>query len=475
MESPLDLNRASRDDLIAHIVAQQERIGDLEHRLEAQEAALVSQRAATQALQERVGELLAALADPDGDEPGARATTMPGLKPTAPGKRRAPPAPRPRRAHGFGRKRMAPTARQVHADDRCPRCQTPLRGGTRRCRREVIEVIPARVEVTEYVYLVRRCPRCSGQWQPGPELAGVVVGQRRLGVGLLSLLAYLREELRLPIRAIQGYLATVAGLRLSMGSIVAALHLLAARAAGAVAGLQEAIRAGPVLHVDETGWREDGANGYAWTFSTEQKRVFVHGGRDRGVLETALGDAYEGVLISDFYAVYTSYDGRHRYCWAHLRRDVDALTEQHPAAAAVRGWVVAIHAPNRRAKADAADPARDPRRRQQQRQGYEAELGARCAPCLGVAEAPPRGLCERITKHLAEPFVFVEEPAVPPTTNAAERSLRHLVTCRKISGGTRSSVGTATKMALATLFGTWRLQGLNPLAQCRALLTQSQV
>ena len=79
-----------------------------------------------------------------------------------------------------------------------------------------------------------------------------------------------------------------------------------------------------------------------------------------------------------------------------------------------------------------------------------------------MAAAPQRVLCERITTHLRALFVFVEDPAVPATNNAAERSLRHLVTSRKISGGTRSPAGTATKMTLATLFGTWRLQGLRP-------------
>ena len=64
---------------------------------------------------------------------------------------------------------------------------------------------------------------------------------------------------------------------------------------------------------------------------------------------------------------------------------------------------------------------------------------------------------------------------MPPTNNAAERSLRHLVTARKISGGTRSAAGTATKMTLATLFGTWRLQGLDSLVQCRALLASPQL
>jgi hypothetical protein len=96
------------------------------------------------------------------------------------------------------------------------------------------------------------------------------------------------------------------------------------------------------------------------------------------------------------------------------------------------------------------------------------------APFLGD-DAPQRVLGERMTKHLSALFVFVDDPAVQSTNNAAERSLRHLVTSRKISGGTRSSAGAATKMTLASIVGTWRLRGLNPLAECRALLTHSQV
>ena len=106
---------------------------------------------------------------------------------------------------------------------------------------------------------------------------------------------------------------------------------------------------------------------------------------------------------------------------------------------------------------------------------FTAELHSLCAPYLGGADAPQRGLCERIVRHLTALFVFVEPPAVPATNNAAERSLRHLVTSRKISGGTRSPAGTATKMSLAALFGTWRLQDLDPLAECRALLAQPQL
>src|SRR5215210_1595694 len=472
MEAPLDLYRASREALIALIGRLREQTADQRQEIARLRAELATQRAEMTRLTERVGALLAALEPPADDDGAPRPTTMPGLKPVGKGRAPAPPHGRTRRARGYGRRRMAPTARQVHAVTRCPQCATGLRGGTIRRTRAVIEVVPAPVVVTEHVYLERRCPRCGGRWLPGPELAGVVVGQGRLGGGLLSLIAVLREELRLPVERIQWYLAAVQGLRLSVGAIVGALHTVAARAAPVVTGLREAIRTSPVLHVDETGWREAGANGYVWTFSTPTQRVFVRGSRERTMLEREVGDAYTGVLVSDFYAAYTTYDGRHQYCWAHLLGDVADLVAQHREQPAVRGWADGVHAVYQRA---AAHVAPNPAARRRARQDYETELGTLCAPYLGVTDAPQRGLCERITKHLHELFVFVEDPTVPPTNNAAERSLRHLVTCRKISGGTRSPAGTATTMALATLFGTWRAQGRNPRDECRRLLAAPQV
>ena len=187
------------------------------------------------------------------------------------------------------------------------------------------------------------------------------------------------------------------------------------------------------------------------------------------MLEAAIGADYAGVLVSDFYAAYTTYEGRHQYCWAHLLRDVDDLAAQHRGGRACGAGPMAVHALYRRAKAlrtDARSGGAPPAAA-----GVRSGAGraVRAVP-VATSAAPQRVLCERITKHLAELFVFVEDPAVPPTNNAAERSLRHLVTARKISGGTRSPAGTATKMTLATLFGTWRAQGLDPLAQCRALL-----
>ena len=87
----------------------------------------------------------------------------------------------------------------------------------------------------------------------------------------------------------------------------------------------------------------------------------------------------------------------------------------------------------------------------------------------------PGKLCRRIERHIKELFVFVYYPGTPLDNNAAERSLRHLVISRKISGGTRSGAGSASKTILASFFGTWRAKGLNPFLQCRRLLISPQV
>lgn len=45
---------------------------------------------------------------------------------------------------------------------------------------------------------------------------------------------------------------------------------------------------------------------------------------------------------------------------------------------------------------------------------------------------------------------------------------------REVSGGNRSAAGTAANLTLASLFGTWRVRGLNPFDESRRLLATPQ-
>ena len=444
MDQEIDLKTADRDVLIAIIVRQQVIIERLEKRI----------------------------AQLEGSAKARGSGRMPGLKPKADRKPAQPKAPRQPRRHGFARARMTPTQRVEHVVAECPDCGTQLSGGWTQRTREVIDLPQVPAEVTEHVYIARTCPRCRRYCIPPAQLDGVVLGQQRLGINLISLIATLREEARLPIGAIQWYLGTVHGLRLSVGAIVSAIHRTAQRAQPAVAAILDRIRASPVVHADETGWRQDGNNGYVWTFSTPTERYFLRRGRGKTVVDEALSDSFSGVLVSDFYAAYHHYDGPKQRCWVHLLRDIHDLRALYPDDAPLARWAEAVHGIYDRAKAFTHPQQK---RRRTAQLALERQLLAICQPFLDDPSATQAKLCRRIERHIKELFVFVAEPEVPPDNNAAERSLRHLVVSRKISGGTRSEQGTNSKMTLASLFGTWRAQGLNPLDACRQLLTAPQV
>ena len=66
-------------------------------------------------------------------------------------------------------------------------------------------------------------------------------------------------------------------------------------------------------------------------------------------------------------------------------------------------------------------------------------------------------------------------PEVPSDNNGAERALRPAVIARKVCGGTRSPKGSETKMTLMTLFGTWKVRGLDMMDACRKLLAGESV
>ena len=92
---------------------------------------------------------------------------------------------------------------------------------------------------------------------------------------------------------------------------------------------------------------------------------------------------------------------------------------------------------------------------------------------MGLLEEQLKQVLAQVQELQEQPelFVFVAIPGVPAHNNLAERSIRPLVVARKISGGTRSPKGSQTHIGLASLFGTWMAQHLNPFHQCLATLT----
>lgn len=387
-----------------------------------------------------------------------------------------PRGPRRRRAaeHNAGRPRSTPTRVERHAFAACPDCGYALRGEAIKRTREVLEIPLLQAEVVEHQFIQRHCPACQAWKTPSAAVVeGAVLGQGRIGVRLASLIGTLRTTHRLPVAQIRQVLAHVWGIALSVGGIQDAL----ARLAHALAPVREEIvaqtRASPVQHMDETGMRENGQNGYVWVQATDgaaPTRVFTYDRSRAGeVARTLLGD-YEGVLTTDFYAAYDRCGLQRQRCWAHLARDLHALREAHPAHTDVQEWATAVLA--LKTKALALDTMTLPLR---QRARYATVLErqthdlARCY--RKTADHPAQTLATRLYRYEGELFTFIRVPGTAATNNLAERAIRPFVIARKISGGTRSPTGSQIRCALATVFHTWAARGLNPFAACVAVLS----
>jgi transposase len=381
--------------------------------------------------------------------------------------------------HNHGRPHSAPTQIVEHRIVTCPDCQLRLGGISLARVREVIDVPPPPpVEVTHHRIFKGWCAQCQ-KWHEAPvDFHTEVLGQGRLGVRLSSLIATLRTVMRLPIRQIRQLLLSLHGVEVSIGEIVGVLHRISTHAQPLLDDFKATIRASSAVQADETGWREDGLNGYIWSVSTPTLRYYeYHHSRAGEVVKQLLGETFQGVLGSDFYAGYNIYQGVHQRCWVHYLRDIHKLKDKYPDDEEVWKWAKAVKDVYEQAVAwvvQGLDPSFSPRQLHQMRVAqqhvFEQQLWTICQPYVRTT-APQQTLCKRVEDFLPELFVFVAVPGVPAHNNLAERSVRPLVIARKISGGSRSPKGSATRMGLASLFGTWMAQGLNPFHQCLALLT----
>lgn len=373
---------------------------------------------------------------------------------------------RKQREQSFVRLRDTPTEKVVHVCKACPDCGRTLTGGSVRSRRQILELPEIAVRVIEHLFTERYCGVCQKRCTPQIDLSEQAVGQSRFGPRVHSLVAYLRQVCRLPVSAIASLLSAFCRLKVSEGEVVALLATVAKLGKSAYEALQLRLTQSSYVHGDETGWREAGHNGYLWSFSTPDTCYFTYPGtRASHVVTDVLGERYQGILVSDFYAGYNAHFGLHQRCWVHLLRDVHKLKEQFPTPGVLK-WCTELRDIYDRAKKFSSAV---PKERVAARFGFQRELFALSAP-YEKANLPQSTLCKRMLQFEGEMFTFVEHPQVPSENNCAERTIRPRVIARKISGGTRSETGSLTMAILSSLFATWKLRGEEAMQACQNMM-----
>jgi len=282
----------------------------------------------------------------------------------------------------------------------------PARGlGARQLTgRQVIEVVLQR-KVIDHVIWARRCGACRKRILPRLESREIgVQGKRRFGVSVQALVATLHIGCRVPMRVMGQLMWELFGLRVSDGEVVKLLDGVKRAGEPEIARLRESVRHAAAVCADETGWREDGENGYLWGFFTEPERYFEYR-KSRAALvpEEILGEDFGGVVTCDFYAGYNQVGVLQR-CWFHLLKDAREVAELNVDRPEVVGWVESLQALYQEAKAVASACLELPancRARRRQRRRLERAAAALARPYAKAPDAPQRVLLQRILKSVS--------------------------------------------------------------------------
>ena len=252
-------------------------------------------------------------------------------------------------------------------------------------------------------------------------------------------------------------------------SLVEAMHVLSERLKEVPQALIQAYRQASVKHADETGWRTEGHNGYAWLFCTPDLSIYrFHRTRSASVAREVFGDQpLPGVLVVDRYNGYNRMPCSLQYCYAHLLRDVEDLEKEFPENAEIHNFVGALtpqlaNAIHLRGLGLAARPFK---REAAKIRSHIHQIVNRQArhPAIQTLQDLFRQKADRL-------YHWADDPQVPADNNRAERELRPLVIARKISFGSQSDAGAKTRETLMTVLLTGAKRTPDVMSAFKSLL-----
>ncbi|MCP3885199.1 MAG: IS66 family transposase [Propionibacteriaceae bacterium] len=339
----------------------------------------------------------------------------------------------------------------------CRRCGRKLTGtDPEPLRHQVWELPPIKPLVTEYQRHRLACSGC-GETTCAPLPAGVPQGQS--GPRLMAFTALLMAYYRQSKRRTAEFLTTLLGQPCCAALTVKMQSQVTAAARGAYEELAARLPEQEHVNADETGTKEQNDKAWLWTFVARTFTVFaVRATRAATAVDELLTTAFEGIVTCDRAKMYWR-AGRLQWCWAHLKRDFQAL----------------IDGGDNQTKRLGYDLRRQTCKLFEHWGNYHegkisrAAFVRRMAPVRreverlllrGKASGNKSlvGMCRELHDHRDWLWTFVRSEGVEPTNNAGERALRHAVIWRKLSFGTQSAAGSRFVETMLTVIETCRQQ-----------------
>ena len=364
---------------------------------------------------------------------------------------------------------------ELHPVSRCPYCQTDLSAiepvGYE--KRQVFDVPPVRLEVTEHQAEIKQCPGC------GEPVKGVfpahVTQPTQYGPRLKAQASYLNNYHFIPLARTEELLTDFYGQSPSEPVVIEANHQLVEQTQPSLERVKQQFLTAPIAHFDESGLRIEGKLHWLHVASTLDL-TYYHVHRKRGQAGMEAGGIlpeFQGGAVHDHWSSYLKFDNcQHYFCNAHHLRELQFIVEQYQ-----QSWAADMAQLLRDIKAEVeATPAPAMSLPPERLVHYEAEYDQLIAKGLAAnlppddpppkkrgrpKQAPPKNLLDRLQKYKSGVLAFMYVFHVPFDNNLAERDVRMVKVKQKVSGAFRTQTGADNFCAIRSYISTVRKQGHN--------------
>ena len=317
-------------------------------------------------------------------------------------------------------------------------------------------------EVQRYPVEVRRCRRCGrrvrGQHRKvAPDQFGATA--HRIGPRAKAAAHTLHYGMGVPVRKLPAILRELTGIAVTQSALTQdALR----KAQGVVGHAYQQLRTGvataPAVYTDDTGWRIHGQTAHLMTFDTDRATVFQIRRRHRNqeVRELIPSD-YAGVMVTDRGKSYDSeklQGVRQQKCLDHLKENINEVLERK--AGRARSFGLKLKSILQQARQLWRDQRTGPTDKfPAEVRRIEKELTHHLRPRFLKDQDNQRLLDGIGLQHdRGRVLLFLHNPAIEPTNNRGERSLRGSVIVRKLSHGSKNESGAEAFASFTSVIQT---------------------
>jgi transposase len=334
-------------------------------------------------------------------------------------------------------------------------------------RRQVFDLPPITVRVTEHQLIARRCGCGTTTCGTAPD---GVTGPVQYGPRITAVILYLYVGQFLSKKRTAQALAELFGTPVSEGTVAAMTRRATDGLDEFLTQVGDLIAASDVAGFDETGLRVAGSLHWVHCARTDKYTLITcHARRGcEGIDDAGVLGRFQGIAVHDAWAPYDTYlHANHQLCCAHALRELQGVTEAAPGDA---DWCWATQAAEtlvtmQRLVAEAiaaGDGAVETDALTKQVRLY------RCAVQIGITQTAARttetmkkhnALARRLRDRQDDYLRFTRDWRIPADNNGSERDIRMIKLRQKISGCLRTLAGAKQFCAIRSYLSTATKQG----------------